>query len=44
MSLRFKLTRDTNEAIGILDDMDSDFESDTETSESGEEESADAKN
>ena len=44
MSLRFKLTRDTNEAIGILDDMDSDFESDTGTSESGEKESADAKN
>ena len=41
MSLRFKLIRNTNEAIKIFDDMDSDFESDTETSESDEEGSAD---
>ena len=39
--LCFRLIRDTNEAIRILDDMDSDFESDTETSESDDEGSAD---
>ena len=41
MSLRFKLIRVTNEAIRILDDMDSGFESDTEMSESDKEGSAD---
>ena len=35
------LYRDTNEAIRILEDMDSDFESDTETSESNKEKSED---
>ena len=41
MSLCFKLIRDTNETIRILDVMDSNFESDTETSKSDEEGSAD---
>ena len=41
MSLRLKLIRVANEAIRILNDMDSDFENDTEMSESDEEGSAD---
>ena len=41
MFLHFKLIRDTNEAIRILDDMDKDFESDTETSESDKKGNAD---
>ena len=41
MYLCFRLIKDTNEAIRILDDMDGDFESDTETSESDDEGSAD---